>query len=593
MYSTNNPQNIVATGRFSFHKKNLYYSFYISEKATRPRSIQFVANNGDILEEHSLVMPKNGPQSVYQNATGKICGVWRRVPRDYRRILREDAMTVILIWGGEYQSELALAGPISKYPALATELFSALLEPGLGTNADVMAGSGGTAIVSTSSGVTSSIHLTLVVNGLFSIDEMSDVPLNIRLENSEKKQIILEDIQRVKKPNHDINIIEVSSPVTVQDLRLLTRGKLQIVIESRKKPESLRLQGPVITKVACEVFQTLLVSHNPESKTRTNGLAWLYMNKDGSLVYNIHTNNLKASDNPTISLIDDSTKKKTDLENIEYNFKENQMHGIVDRLGPRVLEPLYNGDLIMNVGTNSENSLVRGKLVARAVADARDSQEPILLRRVDDSLPSHQVGMAWISVDNECKLHYEVTVTGIPSNYHPLQLYLEDIPLEAYGAPVSRRLLDDFNGNYFEGFAIDTPSTELAKLESSVNFLEVISKDMNEKLLRARLKPIKLPSNCYRISIDNEGLNLPSDHSDNNVPETKCFHSGRFYAEGEQWESGNEKCTLCSCANGRIKCDKIKCPPLECDADKIIHREGECCPSCSGELKKFLLKIHF
>ena len=188
-YSSNNPQNIVATGRFSFHKKNLYYSFYISDKATRPRTIQFVDHTGQILEEHRLDIPTNGPYSVYQNTTGKICGVWRRVPRDYRRLLRDDQMNVVLIWGGKYQSELALAGPISKYPALSTELFSALLEPGSGTNPDQMAGAGGTAIVSTSSGATSSIHLTLVLNGLFSPDESADVPLNIRLENVEKRQV--------------------------------------------------------------------------------------------------------------------------------------------------------------------------------------------------------------------------------------------------------------------------------------------------------------------------------------------------------------------------------------------------------------------
>lgn len=94
-YSTKNPQNLVATGRFSFHKKNLYYSFYVSEKASRPRTIQFIDNSGNILEEHSLVLANSGPNSttsIYQNATGKICGVWRRIPRDYRRLLKEEQL---------------------------------------------------------------------------------------------------------------------------------------------------------------------------------------------------------------------------------------------------------------------------------------------------------------------------------------------------------------------------------------------------------------------------------------------------------------------------------------------------------------------
>jgi chordin len=111
-YNNENPSNLVATGRFSFHKKNLYYSFYISEKAARPTTIQFIDNGGTILEEHSLVVAVNGPFSNYQNATGKVCGVWRRVPRDYKRLLREDQMNVVLLWGDK-PSELALAGPIT------------------------------------------------------------------------------------------------------------------------------------------------------------------------------------------------------------------------------------------------------------------------------------------------------------------------------------------------------------------------------------------------------------------------------------------------------------------------------------------------
>lgn len=195
-YSTINPQNIVATGRFVFHKKNLYYSFYISDKAPRPRAIQFVDNQGNILEEHPLVIPPDGPFSVYQNATGKICGVWRRVPRDYRRLLRDDMMNAVLLWGGKYQAELAIAGPIGKYPALPQELFSSLLEPAPGTNPEQMNGAGGTAIVSTKSGVTSSIYLTIVLNGIFSPDDIADVPLNIRLEMQNKDQVILEETQR-------------------------------------------------------------------------------------------------------------------------------------------------------------------------------------------------------------------------------------------------------------------------------------------------------------------------------------------------------------------------------------------------------------
>jgi chordin len=587
-YSTNNPQNIVATGRFSFHRKNLYYSFYISEKGKRPRGIQFVDHLGNILEEHSLSIPSNGPYSVYQNATGKICGVWRRVPRDYRRLLRDDQMNVVLLWGGDFQAELALAGPIGKYPALSTELFSSLLEPAPGTSPDQMSGAGGTAIVSTSSGVTSSIHITLVLNGLFAPDEIADVPLNIRLESVEKKQIILEDIQRVRKPNHDINVIEISSPVSVYDLRMLTRGRLTLTVESRKRPEALRIQGNVVTRVSCEIFQTLLSTHNPESQAKTSGLAWMYLNKEGALVYNIQTNNLNLQDNPMLTLIDDSAKRKTELEDLTPSLVIDHAIGSLDRLGPKVLEPLYSGDLAINIATEREQSLVRGRLVTRPVADSRDSSSPVLLKRMDITAPSNFVGMAWVAVDNDCNLHYEVTLAGVQHHYQPLQLFLEEIPIDAPGAPVSRRLLEEFNGNYMEGFVLGMSATDLAKLETSVCYLEVRKKDRNESLLKATLKSTKIPNHCFPQYTDNDvpippGRVADEGKNDLQTVDTKCYHSGRFYAEGESWKSNLENCTICSCMFGRVKCEPIKCPPLKCKKDDIKHRKGECCPSCMSK----------
>lgn len=586
MYSTINPLNIVATGRFAFHKKNLYYSFYISDKAPRPRAIQFVDNQGNILEEHPLVIPAEGPFSVYQNATGKICGVWRRVPRDYRRLLRDDMMNVVLLWGGKYQAELAIAGPIGKYPALPQELFSSLLEPSPGTNPEQMNGAGGTAIVSTKSGVTSSIYLTIVLNGVFSSDDIADVPLNVRLEMQNKDQVILEDTQRVKKPAHDINIIEVSSPLSVNDLRLLTRGKLTVVVESKRKPDALRIQGTIQTRVACEVFQTLLASHNPESRTDSSGLAWLYLNKEGSLVYNIQTHNLHMNYNPVITLIDDSAKRKAEIENLSFN--SDHVSGTVDRMGPRVLEPLYSGDLAINVANDLNLNLIHGKFVARPVADARDSNAPALLKRVGHSIvPSHAAGMAWVAVDNECNLHYEVTLAGVPSSYHPVQLYLEELPIEAPNAPISRTLLEDFNGNYLEGFVLAMPSIELAKLETSVIYLEIRSKSKDEPILKAKLKSTKVPNHCtgnqyHDNDVQNNSI-ISTAHNDNNLPtgETKCYHSSRFYDEGDMWHSALESCTMCSCVHKRVKCEPIRCPPLKCRKEDIVQKKGDCCPTCA------------
>lgn len=314
-------------------------------------------------------------------------------------------------------------------------------------------------------------------------------------------------------------------------------------------------------------------------------MAWLYMNKDGSLVYNIQTHNLNLADNPLITLTNDNGgKKNTELEDLTSSLQMDHAVGIVDRLGPRVLEPLYSGDLGINVATKTETSLIRGKFVARPVTDARDAQEPILLKRFGDHAPAHSVGMAWIAVDNECNLHYDISVAGISSQFHPLQAYLVDMPLEVYGAPVNRRLLEEFSGNHLEGFVLSISQQDLVKLESSVNFLEVVSKDSNNNLLKSKLRSIKIPNSCYPIYTDNDvGIATASDNANQPTSDTKCFHSNRFYDDGEQWYSSVDTCTLCACNNQLVKCDSIKCPPLKCKKDEQLQKKGDCCPTCAGE----------
>lgn len=185
----------MATGRFTFHKKNLYYSFYISDKAARPRSLQFVDNEGNILEEFILSRAGGLVNSLYQNATRKVCGVWRRLPHEYRKKIKQEKMYVVLVWGVKDQAEFTLSGLILKYAALATENFSSLLEPPSGTN-NLLAGAGGTAIVSISTSVSTSMYLAIVFNGLFTIDEISEVPINVTLSVDDKK-LILQEVSKL------------------------------------------------------------------------------------------------------------------------------------------------------------------------------------------------------------------------------------------------------------------------------------------------------------------------------------------------------------------------------------------------------------
>ncbi|KAB0795027.1 hypothetical protein PPYR_11866 [Photinus pyralis] len=584
MPNDQNKNNVVATGRFTFQKKNLYYSFYISDKAARPRSLQFVDGEGTILEEHTLSGVGGLVNSLYQNATRKVCGVWRRLPRDYRRLLKEERMFAVLVWGVKDQAEFTLSGQIMKYVALGTELFSSLLEPAPGSNSLMMSGAGGTAIVSASTTVSPSIHIAVVFNGIFLPDEILDVPVTINLSLDEKKQVILEEKIRVQKPARELNVIEVSSPVSPADLRLLTRGRLVLSVSSVSKPQVLRLSGNVITKATCELFQTTLNSAPNDRAVNlpgSSGLAWLFLNNEGSLVYSVQVEDLIEEQKPIfITLVDVTTKRKMELEDLTPDFVDGWANGTVDKLSPRVLEPLYSGNLAVNVASQSENNLLRGRLVARLVADARDAPAPMLLKRVDKTLPPSAVGISWITVDNYCHMHYDITLSGMGLTDKKYQLSLDLLPMIAPGAPVITHILDEFNGNQVEGSPTETlPKEELVRLDAGVVFINIKEKTTKTTLLSATLRELQVPATCLSHITDN---NVPTLSLDSDVAENgACFHERKFYQEGDQWTT-SDPCTMCYCQNGNAKCDTSACPEIVCPTSFKIKVPGECCPICSN-----------
>jgi chordin len=575
-----NKNNVVATGRFSFHKKNLYFSFYISDKAARPRSLQFADSEGNILEEFQLSRAGGLVNSLYQNATRKVCGVWRRVPHEYRKRFRQEKMYVVLVWGGDF----TLSGQVMKYAALATENFSSLLEPSAGTSSQ-MTGAGGTAMVSFSTSVSTSIYLAVVFNGLFGADDVADVPLNVTLSLDDKKYI-LQEVVRVKKPHYELNMIEVRSPVTSADLRLLTRGRLLLTVSSVSKPEALRLSGSVMTKVTCELFQTTLASspsdHNPHG---TSGLAWLYLNNEGSLVYHVQINNLRSTpDNTTIiTLVDMTTRRRTELEDLtpSFDFANGWANGTLAKLSPKVLEPLYSGDLAVNVATPNDTSLIRGRLVAKPVAEARDAPAPFLLKRENYTLPTSAVGLAWLYVDNDCCIHYDVTLWGLGSNDRKLELSLELLPMLAPGANNITRHLDEFQGNQVEGSPVDALNREeINRLENGVGFLKVNEKDTKITLLAATFRHVIVPSTCQSPPPDNDVRSIDDAGMG---PSGDCLDEGKFYQEEAQWTSSANPCTMCFCQNGVNKCFTMECPEVICPAPyKLIKFPGECCPICGN-----------
>ncbi|CAB3378771.1 Hypothetical predicted protein [Cloeon dipterum] len=563
----------VATARFNFHKKNLYYSVVYSADMARPKAIHFLDSEGAILEEQLLT------DNAYRNASGKVCGVWWRVPRAYRQLLRDEKVHIALLTEppplpGIADEPRALGGQVARYKGLNTELFSALLQAAPENPAR---GVGGTAIVTASSSAPS-IHLSVVFSGAFSPDDVADVPLVVRLVN-DKQQTVLDEVIRIHKPSHELNTLEVRSAVKNGDLRLLARSKLQLIVQSKHHPE-YRLQGEVTVRIGCDMFQASLSAAEADdaevadhAATTASGLAWMYLTRDGSLLYNVRLDDADAAVTGVHLVAGKGRGRRQELEDLTQHFAAGWANGSVDRLTPRELEQLYAGELSLSVALGTAGA-VRGRLSAHPAADPRLVDAPLLLKRPDLKTPATSVGLAWVTVDKDCNLLYEISIVGHGLEQRPLELYVEDIPVLAPNAPVSRKKVVEFYGPVVEGFAIGLNEIELSRLHSGMSFLNVVDQKTNTTVLQTRIETLRLPETCLPHVSDND---LPQQQVDH-VPERSCFYEGSFYKEGELWRVGSDVCTLCSCKNGRPACEAMPCPPTNCP--NPTKKRGDCCPSC-------------
>ncbi|XP_050434445.1 dorsal-ventral patterning protein Sog isoform X2 [Adelges cooleyi] len=550
----------VSTGRFTFYRKHLYFSFY-TNKPDRPRMVQFNDANGNIIEEITLL-----PGTVYQNSTDKICGVWRRVSKDYKRLLREEKISVSLVW-----DTAIIGGHLFRYKALDTESFSSLMT---GQIRDT----GGTAIVSIST-ISPSIHMQIVFNGgaIAAIGQDSG-SFSVKLKyTTEDERTVIEETIRVEKLTNKSVTVEVRSPVTFSDLNALSRRDLIVVLESKQQP-GFKLQGLIVPRVFCDLYQSVVVTNGYQTdpkKTRTSGVAWTFINKDGALEYHV-----KFDNNAVTELAIASAEPRVSAIDLSESVVQDWSNGTVSTMGPVHLEQLYAEELSLVSGSSG----FRGRLSWRPVADARDSAGPMLLSNHDDR--STSVGLLWAIVDSDCTLQYEVVLSGSNVKNRKFELYIEDSPLLVHGAPVFRRLLEEFEGPTFEGYVIGLSQEELLRLNVNLVTVDLWDPKLGQSVLKTEWKHVHVPTVCFaREASENDSNNIlmNNDESEQQHPSLlSCFHGQKYYQHGAQWTSTVDECYMCNCHYGRVTCDLIICPIVQCPVPSA--KPGTCCPTCEDNV---------
>ncbi|XP_057374741.1 dorsal-ventral patterning protein Sog-like [Daphnia carinata] len=441
----------MATGRFTFQKRHLYFSLVLPVSVSAaaaattgpeadavgrpPRYLQFLSEDGNILEEQELAT------NDYYNATGKICGVWRKVPRVYKQLLREEKLWVALM---EDKDGEAITGRVARYKALSTELLSAVLTPSAGGAS--CPGCGGTAAVSMAS-ASNSIHVTVAVSGLSSkgADVETFVVRLETLETGTNPSRVIEELVTVQKPQ-EVNVVEVRTVLEAQEMRLLLRGHIVLSVHAKRAPD-VRLKGPFGPRIACDLFDSLVTAADalaadggaangelttPVAVTSSGtaaaaGLAWMYVGRTGALHYRIKLRGLQSKvtrvtiesngsskTNKKARVVEDVTDMLSSVDSWEAGGVS-WINGTVTRMAAKDLELLYEGELYINVATEQwPTSEIRGKLVPRLAGESHLATEngPVLLNPVGNGTGTNRAALGWVHVDNECNFHYDVAVTS-------------------------------------------------------------------------------------------------------------------------------------------------------------------------------------
>lgn len=114
-----------------------------------------------------------------------------------------------------------------------------------------------------------------------------------------------------------------------------------------------------------------------------------------------------------------------------------------------------------------------------------------MLKRNENVAPSSAAGILWLAFDNDCHLHYDVTLSGMGNNDRVYEICLELLPMIAPNAPVIIKELGEFQGNNLEGSPNETlKPEEIIKMDSGVAFFKIKDKKTKMTLLSTKLQNV-------------------------------------------------------------------------------------------------------
>ncbi|XP_048017310.1 chordin isoform X1 [Megalobrama amblycephala] len=572
----------VARARFTLTRTSLTFSITF-QRMNRPSAVTFLDSDGNTAFEFR----------VPQADTDMICGVWKNLPKSHMRQLEAEQLRVSMTTADNKKEEIQ--GKIIKHRALFAETFSAIL-----TSEEVHSGMGGIAML-TLSDTENNLHFILILQGLVSHGSSSaQVPVRVKLLY---RQHLLREI-RANISTDDSDFAEVLADLNSRELFWLSRGQLQIVVETEGQ-NPRQISGYISGKRSCDTLQSVMSGGSALTPGKTGGVgsAVFTLHHNGSLDYQVLVAGLtSAAVGVTIEMKPRRRSKRSVLYDITADFAAEERGGgravgSVSRVEARHIHMLLQNELFVNIATaEQQESELRGQIRTLPYngLDARRNELPVPLagQFVSPPVRTGAAGHAWVSVDEQCHLHYEIVVNGLSKS--------EDASVSAHlhglaeigemddSSTNHKRLLTGFYGQQAQGVLKDISVELLRHLDEGTAYIQVSTKMNPRGEIRGR---IHVPNSCEFGSrgevveeAEFDDLVFVRDPAELRKDPHTCFFEGEHHAHGSQWTPQYNTCFTCTCQKKTVICDPVICPALSCP--HTIQPEDQCCPVCDAEKKE-------
>ena len=153
----------------------------------------------------------------------------------------------------------------------------------------------------------------------------------------------------------------------------------------------------------------------------------------------------------------------------------------------------------MNAATQDNPQAIRGRILTHLAGPSESSGEAVLMKGGDSSVS----GVAWASLDDTCRLHYNIRIEGSQLDTISPSLELEDYPIQNLDNlkalplfPSTKRHLQDCRGKKCSGHADNIHKLTMARLDSGDAAFLMTNDGQNEFILKGQMLGIAAPQSC-------------------------------------------------------------------------------------------------